>query len=153
MRPLLLIPPFVGQMDVKMKEMLKNLLIKPVFAQAANLGTIEPPSEPLAPELDPTGATSAGMLEMIISNVLGFLTIIAGLYFLLTFVIASINWLGAGGDTGNVAKARTMMINAVVGMVIVVGTYAIVGLIGSIIGLDLLRPAGMILRLAPGGGE
>lgn len=88
-------------------------------------------------------------LEMIISNVIGVLTIVAGLYFLINFAIAAINWLGAGGDSGKVQKARDNIVQSIVGLLIVVAAYAIVGLIGSLLGLDILNPGQLIENLAP----
>lgn len=98
---------------------------------------------------DASGAKAVSTFEVIISNILGFMTIVAALYFLLTLVTAGINWLGAGGDTGKVQKARDSITNGLIGLVLVVAAYAIAGLIGSVVGIDILSPGAAILKLAP----
>jgi vacuolar-type H+-ATPase subunit I/STV1 len=90
-----------------------------------------------------------GNLEMIISNLIGFLTVIAGLFFLFYFLIAAINWVTAGGDSGKVQKARDQMVQGVMGLVVVIISYAVVGLIGSVVGIDILNPATTLGNLVP----
>lgn len=98
---------------------------------------------------DPSGSQAVSTFELIISNVLGFITLIAALYFLLILITAGISWMGAGGDAGKITKARDSITNALVGLVLVVAAYAIAGLIGSILGVDILSPGAAILQLAP----
>jgi hypothetical protein len=115
---------------------------------ADSLGTLEPPSEAFAPTSN-TADAAASVLEKIISMAIGAVTIVAGLYFILVLIVASFNWLSASGDTGKVKKSRDMIIQGLIGLILVVASYAVIGLIGSIVGLRLLEPAEMLLELGP----
>lgn len=80
------------------------------------------------------GGTALGKL---IGNLLGAL-FIAG--FLLTFmmlVMGGIQWITAGGDKQALEKARTGITNAIMGLVIVAATYALMTLIGKFFGIDI----------------
>ena len=91
-------------------------------------------------------------LEAILSNVLGFLTILGGIFFIIYFLIAAMDWITSGGDSGKLTTARNKMVQAVLGLVILVAAYGIIGLIGSVIGIDLLNPALLLESITPGGG-
>lgn len=79
--------------------------------------------------------------ENFISMVIGFITVLAGLFFLFYTIMGGVNWISAGGDSGKIEKARNQIIQGAIGMVVVVSAYLIVGMIGNIIGLDILHPA------------
>jgi len=113
---------------------------------SGNLGTFTAPSSAFAPT---TGAGAASTLERILSIALGGFTIVAGIYFLFTLLVAAYNWMGAAGDAGKVKKARDTMTNGLIGLVILVAVYAIAGVIGSMLGIDLLNPGTLLLELAP----
>ncbi|MBU1967024.1 hypothetical protein KKH50_01865 [Patescibacteria group bacterium] len=113
---------------------------------AGNLGTFKAPSSAFAPT---TGADAATTFERILSIALGGFTIIAAVYFLLLLAVAAFTWIGAAGDTGKITKARDTMTNGLIGLVILVSVYAIAGVVGTILGIDLLNPGKMLLQLAP----
>lgn len=98
-----------------------------------------------------TGSQVLQTLEKIISNVIGILTILATLFFIFQFVIAAITWVTAG-EASNVAKSRQKMVNAFIGLIIVVASYAIIGVIGTIVGIDILNPATELGKLIPAAG-
>ena len=78
-------------------------------------------------------------IENLITMVVGFLTIVAGLAFLIYFMIGGISWLTAGGDKGKVEKAQSMMTNGAIGMIIVIAAYGITWIIGEVLGIDILN--------------
>jgi hypothetical protein len=92
---------------------------------------------------------SAITLATIISSILGFLTIVGGLWFTVNFILAAVSWISAGGDKGKTQQAKDKITNAVIGLAIVVGAYAIAGLVGSILGLDFLNLSGAIKIISP----
>ncbi|MCC6711004.1 MAG: hypothetical protein IT416_01490 [Candidatus Pacebacteria bacterium] len=51
---------------------------------------------------------------------------------LIFFVWGAIEWIGSGGDKGKVENARNRITQAVIGLVVLVGSYAIIGFIGEI---------------------
>lgn len=95
------------------------------------------------------GTQALTNIETIVSNVIGALTVVAGIFFLLYFVIAAIKWVTAGGDSGKVQKARDEMVQGVIGLVVVVMAYAVVGLIGTVVGINILSPAAVLKPLIP----
>ncbi len=109
--------------------------------------------QPVSPAFSEDSATQEGALsnlELIISNVIGFLTILASLFFIFYFLTAVFQIIGAGGDASKVASAQQKILHAVIGLIILVAAYAIIGLIGSIVGLNLLEPGRMLLQIIPG---
>jgi hypothetical protein len=79
--------------------------------------------------------------ETFLSQFIGFITLIAGLVFIVMFINGALKWITAGDDSGKVQKARDLIMNAVIGLIVTVAGYAIIGLIGSIVGIDILNPA------------
>lgn len=100
---------------------------------------------------DPCGAQATKNLADIISLILSFLTVLAGLAFLLYFIFGGLQWTLAGGDQGKVDSAKKQMTNGAIGLIIVIVSYGIVAVIGSVVGLDILDPAKVILtQINPG---
>jgi len=87
----------------------------------------------------------------VISAIIGVITIVAGIWFMFQFIIAGFSWLTAGGNQESVSNAQARMRNAFIGIIIVVAAWAIIGVIGSLIGLDILHPERLIPKLGPGG--
>lgn len=88
------------------------------------------------------GSTSA--IEKLISNVLVILTIVAGISFVLYFLLGGLNWITAGGDKGKIDKAKGMMTNGAIGMIVIAVSYAITWIVGKALGIDLLNPGTII---------
>ena len=77
-------------------------------------------------------------LTKIISNAIGILTIVAGIWFLFQAILAGYNYLSAGGDKTRIEAAGRKLTNAILGLVIVVAAYGILALIGTFLGTDFL---------------
>lgn len=88
------------------------------------------------------GSTSA--VEKLISNVLIVLTIVAGISFALYFLLGGLNWITAGGDKGKIDKAKGMMTNGAIGLIVIAVSYAITFIVGKALGLDILNPGTII---------
>ncbi len=98
---------------------------------------------------DKTGATAATNLELLISHMIGFMTVLAGILFLIYFMTAALSWITSGGEASKVMKARDQITQGIIGLIVLISAYVIVGLIGSILGLHLLNPGQAILDLNP----
>lgn len=119
-----------------------------LLAQALDIGNgLEPVSPYQVGSNDNTGVLRG--FETIVSNMIGLVTILAGLFFVMTFFLAAFKWLSGGGDSSKVQKARDEMVQGVLGLIIVIAAYAIIGVIGTILGLNLLRPGMELLKLVP----
>jgi len=108
-----------------------------------DIGGFTPPTNAYSQGSDTT-AGALSNLELFISNIIGFITVIGGVFFVIYFVLGAFEWITSGGDKGKAEKARQRITNGAIGLVILVASYAIIGLLGSFIGLDLLNPAEQI---------
>ena len=102
---------------------------------------------PIAKLLCSGGDTPGNILNKVLSTVLGFLTIVAAIWFMIQFIIAGFNWISAGGDKNNAQVAWQKMTNAVIGLVIVIFAWVFVALIGKVLGIDILDPGAMLQNL------
>ena len=91
--------------------------------------------------------SSTGAVEKLISNVLVVLTIVSSIAFVLYFLLGGLNWITAGGDKGKIDKAKGMMTNGAIGIIIIVVSYAIVWIVGAALGVDILEPGKIIQGL------
>ena len=136
-----------------MKALLLNIIPK---AQAQFGAGIQSPFDDNAytdvDTLTGTGSTQGPFttLELIISNVLGLITVLGSIIFIGYFLLGAIAWITSGGDTGKVTKARDQMLHGVIGLLVLVMVYAIVGLIGTVLGIDnILNPKAVLEGLVP----
>jgi len=97
--------------------------------------------------------TPRGAMDLLLSqlsNIIGFLTIVGGLFFVIFFLIAAFEWLRAGDDKGKIEKAQQRMINAAIGLLIMIVTIGIVGIVGGVFGLEILNPTDSFVRIIDG---
>lgn len=93
--------------------------------------------------LEEGAITTEGVLALfneVISTIIGFLTVLAGIWFIFLIITAGYQWLSSGGDKAGVTAAREKLTYAITGLVIVVAAFAIVSLIGTLMGIDFLTP-------------
>ena len=97
-----------------------------------------------------SAANSPALLSTIITNIIGLLTLIAGIWFMFLLITGGIAWIGSGGDKGKLAEARSRMITGVVGLTIIVAALFIAEIIGDLIGIgDILNPTNYINYISP----
>lgn len=111
-------------------------------------GGFKPPTEAYSTGSN-QGFTALDNLELFISNIIGFMTVLASLFFVVNFVIGAFQWVTSGGDKGNLEKARNKMMYGAIGMILIIASYSLLGLLSSLIGLDFLNPAEQIRRIVP----
>lgn len=120
-----------------------------LLAAEIDLGPLKPPTQAFAP-LPGTGVEAVGApIASFISNFLGFITGLAGLMFLIYLIFAGLSWVSSGGDKGKVEAARNQMTQAALGLVVVIAAYAIAGVVGKVLGLDILNPVNVIKTIIP----
>lgn len=83
-------------------------------------------------------------LNAVMSIFVGFLTTIASLWFIIRMIIGGISWLSSGGDQKSIQNAQQTITNAIIGLAIVVASYAIISVIGKLLGIEILNPAKML---------
>jgi len=102
------------------------------------------------PALSPGVSSYSNAFAKILSNVVGFLTLLGGLFFLIYFMIGGLNWIMAGGKPENIQKAQDTMTNAVIGLIIMVAAYSIAFIVSQVLGIDFLNVTKVIKDLGPG---
>ncbi len=65
---------------------------------------------------------------------------LGGVAFIIFLIWGGIEWLTAGGDKGRVETAQKMISNAVIGLAVLVGSYAIAFFIESAFKINILAP-------------
>lgn len=85
-----------------------------------------------------------GMFNKVISNIVGIMTVAAGLWFIFQFFIGAFSWMTAGGDKAAMENAQKKITNAVIGLVIIVAAIFIIDLLGRLLGLSILSPGKFI---------
>jgi len=89
-----------------------------------------------------------------ISIIIGLLTIIAGIWFLFQVIIAGFQWLSSSGDKASIENARNKLTHSVIGLVIVVMAFAIISIIGNLLGIEFLKPTEVLQSFPlPGGSQ
>ena len=85
--------------------------------------------------LTPTGleAGDPSGLIVLFNNILRLLIVIAGIYALLNFILAGYAFMSAGGDPKKVELAWAKIWQSMVGLFIIVGSFALAALLGLIL--------------------
>lgn len=98
-----------------------------ILAQGDLVGSITSP-------LENTGyGTVTGGLGMFITNILRLFFVVAGIMALFNFVIAGFKFINAGGDAKAVSAAWDKIWQSLMGLVIIVGSFAIAAIFGQLI--------------------
>ncbi len=85
---------------------------------------------------------SGSQLAILMARLYRISVVVGGLALLLYFAWGGVNWITAGGDQQKVEAARSRILNAVVGMAVLVSTLAVAELLSNehLFGFDLLNP-------------
>jgi hypothetical protein len=85
-----------------------------------------------------SGTTSTSTflkLETLVSNIIGALTIIGGIWFIIQVMLAAISWISAGGDKALVETARKKLTNSIIGLFFVTIAMVLTSIVGRFLGL------------------
>lgn len=85
----------------------------------------------------------------LLSQIVGFLTVAGGIWFLIQLIVGAFKWMTSGGDKNNVEAAKEHLTHAIISLAILVAAYVITGLVGVIFGLDILNPQVILPTLKP----
>lgn len=96
-------------------------------------------TNPLTPKLVPSGPDVApGYLSLLVQRLITLTLIIAVIVFFFTFLAGGIQWIVSGGDKAKTEAARGKITNAVVGLILIFALWAILSLIETFFGLDII---------------
>ncbi len=82
-----------------------------------------------------------------LSAIITILTSLGGLIFLIQFFQGSISWISAGGDQKKISDARDRITHGVIGLVVIVVAYSVIGVISTILGIEILNPAAFLRQV------
>jgi len=74
-------------------------------------------------------------VESYISNILGFLTIVAALFFMFRVIFAGYAFISSAGDPKKIETAKEQLLQGFIGIVVVAAATIITGLVARILGL------------------
>jgi hypothetical protein len=111
--------------------------------QAATDSIVGSINNPLTKYGDAIGTrNNPGGLILFFTNILRLVFVVAGIYALLNFIIAGYQYMSAAGDSKALSAAWSRIWQTLMGLVIVVSSFALAALVGVIIFGD----AGFILH-------
>jgi hypothetical protein len=118
-----------------------SLCVLAVTPVAAQTGITNPAIGEIgqSPEAAASGTVFAGYLAIMWNTVIS----IGALLVLLYFVWGSIDWITAAGDKGKLEGARNKMLNAFIGLMLLVTSYTLIGFIGWLLfgtQFNILKP-------------
>jgi hypothetical protein len=111
-----------------------------IFAEDATsiVGTVKNPLPPAYQGI--TG--SPGGLILFLTNILRLVFVAAGLFAFINLILAGFQFMGAGGDAKAVGQAWGKIWQSLMGLILVVGSFALAALFGYL----LFGDAGYILN-------
>jgi hypothetical protein len=121
-----------------------------LLAQYNDLGTFNGIG-PLGEVIPGPGAGPIAALKLTntISTIVGFITVMAGIWFMVQLIIGAFGWISAGGDKQHLDNSKKRVTNAIIGLFMVVVSFAFFAIIGAFFGLDVLNLTSAITNLAP----
>ncbi len=78
-------------------------------------------------------------LPTVIGNVVKFILGFLSVVFVILIIYSGFKWMTAGGDSKKVDEAKSVMKNAIIGLIIVMCSYAIATVIFNIINTEVLK--------------
>ncbi len=101
-------------------------------------GKVTPPKE-LQPLINQGGDDSGKAIGAFLNNVINLIFVFAVFIFLFMIVQAAINWIMSGGDKEAIGKARSRIINAIIGLIILATAYFFTNFVGQVLGFKWFK--------------
>lgn len=84
------------------------------------------------------GNTGISFIQKLIPSLVGLGFVAGVIIFFFILLTGAIQWIVSGGDKGAIESARGKIVNAIIGVVILLSLFVIVGLIEKFFGINLL---------------
>jgi len=121
--------------------------MRTIFAAEEELGTFRGLGPLGTFNIEEIPLAALGLFNKLISNIVGVMTVIAGIWFIFQFIIGGISWLTAGNDKAKVESARAKITQGIIGLAIVIIAVFIIDLVGKFLGLEILQPGEFVLKM------
>jgi len=131
--------------------MIKRLSVTILFVSLIFAFFVCSPAKILADPIPPAGGAGSGSglvnlgtikitvlsLGELVGNLYLVALFAASLFFFIQLLVGGISWMGAGGDPKAMTSARNRLMNAIIGLVIVVAAFAISVIVTSALGINI----------------
>lgn len=97
------------------------------FAQITN------PAVPGDLGSDPAAAADGSTFARYFVHLWNAILVVGGITTVIFFIQGAIEWISAGGDSGKLQEARNRMLNAAIGMFILVSMYTIINFVSPLL--------------------
>ena len=94
------------------------------------VGEIKPD---ILPEAYRSLTGNPGGLVLFLSNILRLFFVVAGIFAFFNFIIAGYEFMNAGGDSKKVSNAWDRIWKSLLGLVVIIGSFALASLFGQLI--------------------
>lgn len=89
---------------------------------------------------DALGVGAFKTFNVLISQIVAFLTVGGAIWFIIQIFIGALGWLSAGGDKQHLETAKKRLLDAVTGLLILVLAYSFIYIVGNFLGINILDP-------------
>lgn len=113
-------------------------MIKKIWYTALGSASLLFPSQVFAELIVPTDVLPAVTLLSVITAIIRFILIVAFIAAFIMLLIGGIRWILAGGDEKAVSSARGTITAALIGLVIVLLSFAIIKLVEAFFGVTII---------------
>jgi hypothetical protein len=87
--------------------------------------------------LENANTSSAGKIfTTVISTVVGVMTVVGIIWFVIQFFIGALGIIFSGGDKAKLAEAKTKLSTSLIGLVVVIAAIFIIELVGTVLGIE-----------------
>ncbi len=77
-------------------------------------------------------------LSMAIPKIIGLVFVVGAISFFFMLTWGAVGWILSGGDKAHIESSKARITNAFVGFILMIGSYAIIKLIETFFGIDIL---------------
>lgn len=82
---------------------------------------------------------ATSFVQKAIPALISFAFLIGGVVFFFMLLLGGIQWISSGGDKQKLEEARGRVTNALIGIIILFATYAVIKIIGAFFHIDILN--------------
>ena len=92
---------------------------------------------PVTGTLNSFNANPTGFFGRLVSVLITGALVVAILFFFFNLVLGGIGWINSAGDKGKLETSRQRVLNALIGVIIVLLSFAIIGFVQAVFGVSL----------------